>query len=199
MVNIRMEILGDPAWISQSQFIPLNAKDFQPGTGTGSDPDIDFWRTNRDRIWNPTLRCYNTDVAEPIIMLKFRMPTDFNDETGVYELQSDQSAEFSGLYRVVQVEHNFTDGKYTNVLQLTRFNSQGVFISSPVPTSSVQNINGFSQVVLMSELKNFYSIKDFTDIKSNLTSIGKKYKDLVSSNVSRVKNKITNKIKGLLG
>ena len=201
MVNIRLEILGDPAWISQSQFIPLNADSFPPGAGTGQDPDIGYWRANKANIWNSQLRCYNTDVAEPIIMLKFRMPTDFNDQTGVYELQSTQSAEFSGLYRVVQVEHNFVDGKYTNVLHLTRSNNQGVFISNPVPTSAVTTKAGESFVVLRNELTKFYNLKDLTDIKSNLTSIGKKYIDLTSSNASRlakqVVNKATNKIKGL--
>ena len=82
MVNIQMTILGDPAWISQSQFIPLNASNFSPNVGTGTDPDIDIWRANRGRIWNDELRCYNTDVAEPIIMLNFRLPTDINDRTG---------------------------------------------------------------------------------------------------------------------
>jgi hypothetical protein len=198
MVNVRMEILGDPAWISQSQFIPLNAKNFARGAGTASDPDIGYWRRNKDRIWNSDLRCYNTDVAEPIILLNFRMPTDLNDQTGVYELQADQSAEFSGLYRVVQVEHNFTDGKYTNVLNLTRFNNQGVIISDPVPTASVTESNGVSYIVLKNELTKFYSAKELTNVKSNLTSIGRKYIDLVSANVSRIKNKITNKIKGFI-
>jgi len=198
MVNVRLEILGDPAWISQSQFIPLNAKSFARGAGKASDPDIGYWRRNKDRIWNSELRCYNTDVAEPIIMLNFRMPTDFNDQTGVYELQANQSAEFSGLYRVIQVEHNFTDGKYTNVLNLTRFNNQGVIISDPVPTTSVVDINGEPFIVLKNELTKFYSAKDLTDVKSNLTSIGKKYVDLASANVSRIKNKITNKIKGFI-
>ena len=127
------------------------------------------------------------------------MPTDLNDQTGVYELQTDQSAEFSGLYRVIQVEHNFTDGKYTNVLLLTRFNNQGVIISDPVPKTSVTTRNGETFIVLKNDLKNFYSSKEFDQIKSNLTSIGSKYIDLVSSNVNRVKNKITNKIKGLIG
>ena len=199
MVNVRLEILGDPAWISQSQFIPLNAKTFARGAGKGTDPDIGYWRRNKDRIWNSELRCYNTDVAEPIIMLNFRMPTDLNDQTGVYELQTDQSAEFSGLYRVVQVEHNFVDGKYTNVLNLTRFNNQGVIISDPVPKTSVTAKNGETFIVLKTDLKNFYSSKEFDQIKSNLTSIGRKYIDLVSSNVNRVKNKITNKIKGFIG
>ena len=198
MVNVRMEILGDPAWISQSQFIPLNAKNFARGAGTASDPDIGYWRQNKDRIWNSDLGCYNTDVAEPIILLNFRMPTDLNDQTGVYELQTDQSAEFSGLYRVVQVEHNFTDGKYTNVLNLTRFNNQGVIISDPVPSASVILRDGTSYVVLKNELTKFYSAKELTNVKSNLTSIGKKYIDLASANVSRIKNKITNKIKGLI-
>lgn len=198
MVNVRMEILGDPAWISQSQFIPLNAKDFTQGTGKGADPDIGYWRANRGRIWNSELRCYNTDVAEPIIMLNFRMPTDLNDQTGVYELQTDQSAEFSGLYRVVQIEHNFTDGKYTNVLQLTRFNNQGVIISNPVPTASVTERNGESFVLLKNELTKFYSLKELTNVRSNLTSIGRKYIDLASANVSRIKNKITDKIKGFI-
>jgi len=198
MVNVRMEILGDPAWISQSQFIPLNAKNFARGAGTASDPDIGYWRQNKDRIWNSDLGCYNTDVAEPIIMLNFRMPTDLNDQTGIYELQADQSAEFSGLYRVVQVEHNFTDGKYTNVLNLTRFNNQGVIISDPVPSASVILRDGTSYVVLKNELTKFYSAKELTNVKSNLTSIGRKYIDLVSANVSRIKNKITNKIKGLI-
>jgi len=198
MVNVRMEILGDPAWISQSQFIPLNAKSFARGAGKATDPDIGYWRRNKDRIWNSDLRCYNTDVAEPIIMLNFRMPTDFNDQTGVYELQADQSAEFSGLYRVVQVEHNFTDGKYTNVLNLTRFNNQGVIISNPVPSASVTVRGGESFIVLKNELTKFYSLKELTNVKSNLTSIGRKYIDLASANVSRIKNKITDKIKGFI-
>ena len=198
MVNLRLEILGDPAWISQSQFIPMNTSNFAQGTGVGTDPDIDYWRANRRRIWNEDLQCYNTDVAEPIINLNFRMPTDLNDQTGVYELQTGQAAAFSGLYRVVQVEHNFVDGKYTNVLNLVRFNNQGMPISNPVPTTSVVDRNGEPFIVLKSELPNFYNVKNFANIKENLTSIGKKFIDLASANVTRLKAKVTNKIKGFL-
>ena len=195
MVNIKLEILGDPAWISQSQFIPLNSKTFTQGVGKGVDSDIDYWRVNRGRIWNDKLRCYNTDVAEPIILLKFRMPKDFNDQTGVYELQSSQAAEFSGLYRVVTVEHNFTDGKYTNVLSLTRFNNQGVNISNPVPGTKAVDRNGVVHIMTENEVYSLFSKKDILEGKINITSIAKKYIDLASANVSRVKAKITNKIK----
>jgi len=52
--------------------------------------------------------------------------------------------------------------------------------------------------VLKNELTKFYSLKELTNVKSNLTSIGRKYIDLASANVSRIKNKITDKIKGLI-
>lgn len=174
MVNLRMEILGDPAWLGQSQFIPVKPA-FKEGLGMYSDTDIDVWRANRDRIWNPDLRCYNTDVAEPIILFKFRMPTDINNETGLYELEKSQSAEFSGLYRVIQIEHNFTDGKYTNVLQLTRFNNQGVNISDPEPIKSYSDKAG--NILNESEAKRINN--KFTKDTQNLISLARKFENLV--------------------
>lgn len=181
MVNIRMEILGDPAWISQSQFIPVSAKNFKTGEGIFEDTDIDYWRANRGRIWNDELRCYNTDVAEPIILLNFRMPTDLNDQTGLYELQTTQSAQFSGLYRVITVEHNFSDGRYTNILNLTRFNNQGVTISNPIPTAQMVSRNGETAVTTNREAYRMAAFNNsFSKPIENLTSIGKKFVSLAS-------------------
>ena len=185
MVNIRMEILGDPAWLGQSQFIPVTPELFG-NKRIHRDSNMDYWQANRGGIWNDQLRCYNPDVAEPIILLNFRMPTDLNDRTGVYDLQSDQSAEFSGLYRVIGVEHNFSDGKYTNVLQLTRFNNQGVTISNPVPTTVVVTKDGTtSDVKTASEAKAL--ISQFEGVYKDVSNIGRKFTDLVS------------KIKGFFG
>ena len=63
-------------------------------------------------------------MAEPVTNLTFKTPQDFNDKTGVYELSSDQRAVFSGLYKVVQVDHSFTDGQFTQTLTMIRFNNQ---------------------------------------------------------------------------
>lgn len=177
MVNIRMEILGDPAWLGQSQFIPATPELF--GTGRQHrDTTIDYWRANKGNIWNEELRCYNSDLAEPIIMLNFRMPTDINNATGLYELQSDQSAEFSGLYRVVQVEHNFVDGKYTNVLHLTRFNNQGVTISDPVPKAVVTNKAGeVSKVKTIDEVQDF--VNQANGVYKDVINIGRKFQNLL--------------------
>ena len=182
MVNIRMEILGDPAWLGQSQFIPANPQ-FSGTKRIHRDRDMDYWQNARNSIWNDQLRCYNADVAEPIVLLNFRMPTDLNDRTGVYDLQSDQSAEFSGLYRVIGVEHNFTDGKYTNVLQMTRFNNQGVTISNPVPTSVVVSKDGTTS-----------EVKTFTEAQTLVTELQGVYKDV--SNIGRKFTDLISKIKG---
>ena len=122
MVLVNMEILGDPAWVGQSQFIPATPVN---NSGSSKDNNIVFFRGDKkDNIWNPNLKCFNYDVAEPVINLKFKTPQDFNDRKGVYELSSAQEAVFSGLYRVVQVQHNFTDGKFTQNLTMVRFNNQ---------------------------------------------------------------------------
>ena len=122
MVVVNMEILGDPAWLGQSQFIPatpINAN------GSSNDNNIDFFRGGEtDNIWNAKLKCFNYDVADPVINLTFKTPQDFDDKQGVYELSSADDAVFSGLYRVTQVAHNFMDGRFTQNLTMVRFNNQ---------------------------------------------------------------------------
>ena len=183
MVNLRLEILGDPAWISQSQFIPINDKNFTMGNAVFKDPDIDYWQANRGRIWNDKLRCFNTDVAEPIIMFNFRTPADFDNNTGVYELKSGQSAEFSGLYRVVKIEHRFVDGKYTSILHTARFDNQGTIVSDPTPTAKITNTEtGESKVIdsIQALTLNKNTIKNFFTQKVDLTSIKRKFNDIVN-------------------
>lgn len=134
MVVVRMQILGDPAWLGQSQWIPATPINT---IGVSRDENIVYFRgDSKDHIWNPKLKCYNYDVAEPLTNLTFKTPQDFNDRTGVYELSSDQRAVFSGLYKVTQVEHSFADGQFTQTLTMVRFNNQ----DGPVTQTSNEKI-----------------------------------------------------------
>ena len=142
MVNVKMEIIGDPAWLGLSQFIPAVPFLEPSADGTSTDRDIAYWRGEKDAIWNDKYHCYNTDLAEPIIMLNFRMPADINDKKGTYEISKEEQATFSGLYRVVQTEHNWDGGSYTNVLHLVRFNNQGVNISNPTKVNAYTDAQG---------------------------------------------------------
>ena len=186
MVNIRMEILGDPAWISQSQFIPANPK--FTGDGESVDPNIGIFQHTRNTIWNDDLKCYNADVAEPIILLNYRMPTDINDKKGTYELQNIKSVSFSGLYRVVQVEHSFNEGKYTNVLHMVRFNNQGYDISKPYTEYKISGVNGETFVA---PKKGNFNAETFDDI----VNIQSKAQKIFKNTYNKVLNKVTGGIR----
>jgi len=162
MVVVNMSILGDPAWLGQSQFIPATPVN---SNGSSQDNNIDFFRGGAmTNIWNPKLRCFNYDVAEPITNLTFKVPQDFDDKTGVYEMSSAQQAVFSGLYRVTQVRHSFTDGQFTQNLTMVRFNNQ----DSKVTNTSNQKITTKNGVVtniknpiqLSREMENIWKIRE---------------------------------------
>ena len=141
MVVVNMSILGDPAWLGQSQFIPATPVN---ASGSSQDNNIDFFRGGvKDNVWNPDLKCFNYDVAEPITNLTFKVPQDFDDKTGVYEMSTAQQAVFSGLYRVTQVQHSFTDGQFTQTLTMVRFNNQ----DSKVTNTSNEKITKKNGVV----------------------------------------------------
>ena len=175
MVNIKMEILGDPAWLGQSQFIPAQPEAM--GNGISQDKDIGFWRGNLESIWNSKLRCFNSDLAEPIIMLKFKMPTDVDTQRGVYEMASNEQAMFTGLYKVTQVEHNMSGGKYTNRLHMTRFPNQGVHISNPITKYVVTGYKDKQSVIATQKEYNSYLESEGGAI-SEVINIGRKIKDL---------------------
>ena len=183
MVNIRMEILGDPAWLGQSQFIPANPE--KVADGVSRDKDIGYWRNNLEAIWDSKRRCYNADLAEPIVMLNFKMPTDVDDKRGVYEMGTTQQAMFSGLYRVIQVEHSFDSGKYTNVLHLTRFNNQGVYISSPASEYRSMDYKGVSTILNKKQYQAFLETEG-GDI-SDVINIGTKIQTLYAKAKSKIK------------
>ena len=141
MVVVNMSILGDPAWLGQSQFIPATPVN---SNGSSQDNNIDFFRGGAmTNVWNPNLKCFNYDVAEPITNLTFKVPQDFDDKKGVYEMSSAQQAVFSGLYRVTQVRHSFTDGQFTQALTMVRFNNQ----DSKVTNTSNEKITKKNGVV----------------------------------------------------
>jgi len=116
MVNIQLKILGDPAWIGQSQWL-----DVKTNTLVADDENAKQFAGYE---WSENYQSYNTDQTDPIIALQFRMPTDLNTTTGVYELKSEESAIFSGLYHVFKVTSSFDNGSFTQTLHARRFNNQ---------------------------------------------------------------------------
>jgi hypothetical protein len=162
MVVVNMSILGDPAWLGQSQFIPATPVN---ASGSSQDNNIDFFRGGvKDNVWNPDLKCFNYDVAEPITNLTFKVPQDFDDKTGVYEMSTAQQAVFSGLYRVTQVQHSFTDGQFTQILTMVRFNNQDRQVTN-TGNQKITKKNGVvtnvkNPMQLSREMENIWKIRE---------------------------------------
>jgi hypothetical protein len=121
MVQIRMDIMGDPAWIPQTQFMPVRAYDT-----IAEDQNIKEFKNadGTDVGWNTRFSNFNTDTADPVILINFKMPTDLNDRTGLYKLQDESNGMFSGLYQVYKTTHNFDNGQFRQTLHCVRFNNQ---------------------------------------------------------------------------
>ena len=85
-------------------------------------------------------------MAEPITNLTFKTPQDLNDQTGLYQISDDQRQVFSGLYKVVKVVHNFTDGKFTQNLTMIRFNNQDAKVTRTANEKIVKKNNVITSV-----------------------------------------------------
>ena len=113
MMRIEMDILGDPAYICQDQFIPLDKQ----GKAMESDG-----------MYDTTSGSFNVDTHTPLMELNYRLPDDVNDRTGVmFEGKSTAPEEnrfFAGVYQVVRIESKFSDGQFLQTLSCVRLNNQ---------------------------------------------------------------------------
>lgn len=99
MLNITVEILGDPYYVPTS------------GMGNQIVPERDF-NTMRDGAMN-----YQSGELD--ILIKFRTPIDFDPTTGLYTFAKTVDL-WSGLYNVIQIESKFYQGKFTQILKAYR-------------------------------------------------------------------------------
>ena len=116
MVNVDMQVMGDPAFLGQDFALPM-----KPPVTSGTYTRVS---SLKGQEYDPQTGVFNFDNAEPLIQLNFRFPTDINENTGLYEFKSEVTPQFTGLYRVNRVESIFEAGKFTQNLQMSRFNNQ---------------------------------------------------------------------------
>ena len=119
-----IDILGDPGYLTQDNFVPIDDRrseinpvdEFAPGKKTF------------DEEWNTTFNSFNSDRYQPIINLKYRLPADVNERKGfMFSRESksiDENLFFSGAYQVYKVDSRFERGAFTQTLHCVRLNNQ---------------------------------------------------------------------------
>ena len=120
MLNIKLKIVGDPAFIKQDDIynnpVQTNyASAIQTKTSNNSSPPI-----------NATTRQIVFDTEQVYVQLIVKGAIDIDDETGIVnksvKLSNGQvtNGTFSGIYRVLTVENNFDNGKFEQILDLIK-------------------------------------------------------------------------------
>jgi hypothetical protein len=115
MMNITLDIIGDPYYIAQS------------GTGNYTAKQTQYANLNADG----TVNYQNGEVD---ILINFRTPIDINQTTGLYNFggatKSAPVMQFSGLYRITNVTSNFKGGVFTQTLDGIRRPQQEATVES---------------------------------------------------------------------
>ena len=117
MISLDLTIIGDPDWISQD--VPL----FGPILPNGS-----FLGSGSVNFTNPVY--FNFYFATP--------DTDYDDTSGLFN-SGGKYSQFSGIYQVISVKSNFSNGKFTQKLNNVRVRNQ----TAPKATAArTDTVNG---------------------------------------------------------
>lgn len=130
MINVKLKILGDPHFVKQDDVYT------NPGHSNA----------NRNKVLlNPgTL---NMDSGEIFCTVNFRTPIDVDDKTGL--MKADPrfiNAAFSGKYKVITVDSEFSKGQFVQTLDMIRIfdavkpNDKSANTAPTTDTTTTQNV-----------------------------------------------------------
>lgn len=106
MMELSLKILGDPFYLGDS------------GMGNYTAQNTDLKGINADGA-------INHQSSEVFIKVNFRNPVDIDPTTGRYDFGKGKIVpQFSGLYRVGEVQNNFNNGIFTQDLKLMKMPNQ---------------------------------------------------------------------------
>ena len=117
MIKIELEILGDPAFICQDQFITIHEDRSKRADGLGAG------------VISKKYGSFNAENFQPLIQLNFvRPPDDLSDRyNGTYNHQGPGDSienTFKGIYQVTKVDSKFQQGQFLQTLYCVRLNQQ---------------------------------------------------------------------------
>lgn len=109
LIAVDMEILGDPGFIEQKSVTNRKMTD----SFVEDSPGIDL----QGAVTPDEYECY--------VNVNFKVPTDLNDESGLFDkINSKDTAFFRGIYKVYHCEHRFDSGVYSTLLTMVRMRYQ---------------------------------------------------------------------------
>ena len=148
MMRIELEILGDPTYICQDMYVPIQ----EGGKSFGA----------KDESFDTASASFNADQFQPIISVRYRLPDDIDEREGTMfnggkKRFRDENLFFNGLYQVNKIDTKFDNGQFLQTLHCSRFNNQQGEGAVPLLTNA--------SIKSITEIKD--SVKD--NIKKKIT------------------------------
>lgn len=117
MVVVYLKIIGDPDFIKQDEVYYLNSSTTENQVQTTIDPRL-----------LPNNSSLVMDDGGVYVQVLFKVPRDIDDSTGFMKYEANErNSVFSGLYFVNTVKNEFSQGKFTQELELVRLARQVAF------------------------------------------------------------------------
>lgn len=146
MLNVKLKIIGDPHFIKQDDVFysprgPSNANtkksihDSSAESKTAKDPRL---TPNNSII---------TDNGQVYVHIQFRTPIDIDESTGLMRYDSKYKLSvFSGLYMILRIDSQFSNGQFIQTLDLVRLPNQIKFdyVDKKSKAKSVERNEGTS-------------------------------------------------------
>lgn len=118
MLNIKMTIIGDPAWIKQDDIY------YNPGSPVDYNAFISG--AAQTAPINPKTGQIMFDREQVFVQVNVKNAVDINDKIGITNKQTlltngrTTNGTFSGVYKLQRVDSTFSRGQFTQVLDLVR-------------------------------------------------------------------------------
>jgi hypothetical protein len=135
MLNITLKIIGDPELIKQDDVFTgvtaLLKKTNEVNDTNDTNPTFNnvAFQQNRNNQADPTKKNNNSiimDSAEVVCWVEIKTPVDIDDLTGGVRFYDNNKIKsgFTGVYKMLMVDSEFSRGQFTQTLNLIRYMDQ---------------------------------------------------------------------------
>jgi hypothetical protein len=144
MMNINMDIAGDPYYIANS------------GVGNYTATQTNLINVTKDGN-------VNYQNGEVDVVINFNTPTDLNQSTGMFDITNSKLvSQFSGLYKLTTITSSFKNGKFTQNLVANR--RQGQDSTSPYSAKSTPSAKAVAIASQAGELRTATEVQASLDL-----------------------------------
>lgn len=128
MLTVNMKIIGDPTLVKQDDLFINIGQYYDPAGKNERSDGIKLGQSHHRGATDQSLNnnAIVTDAGEVLAWVQVLMPPDIDENTGGLRLGAGASSvnSFTGVYKIMEVQNEFSQGKFVQTLVLIRYQEQ---------------------------------------------------------------------------